>query len=313
VDAQWAGSEPDGRRLRHSRVVRSIFLLRTVLGLIRTWAFGALLLISFEASAAVSASAEPKQGQADRAALDRALGAWAGFPVRSSPRPIVLLEGSVLAPELGFPDDSSKMAFGNGEITAPTSWPIAPQSAMSLPIVEAPEAFTVLTTPSSTILGTPPPLTVTGVQLGSGLFLTDRGWRELPAWLFSFSGVQNPAKVLAVRPTNIFSAPVARDGHSPAQLSVTVTHGGRHIVANFAGAPAGTGPCTASYTLSIKESEQAVAVAVMTHSHGSGDVGCAAVGYLRHAAAELKAPLGARVVVDAHSEGAAAATGSSPV
>jgi hypothetical protein len=293
--------------------VRSICRPRAVLGLTRTWAFAALLIVALQAAACASASAEPKQGQSDRAALDRALGAWAGFPVTSLPRPVVLLEGSVLAPELGFPDDNSKIAFGNGEITAPTMWPVTPKFAKGFPIVEAPGAFTVLTTPSSTILGVPPPLTTTSVQLGSGLFLTDRGWEELPAWLFSFSGVQNPAKVLAVRPTDIFSAPVARDGHSPAQLSVTVTHGGRHIVANFAGASAGTGPCTASYTLSIKESEQAVAVAVMTHSHGSGDVGCAAVGHLRHAAAELKVPLGARVVVDAHSEGAAAATGSSPI
>ena len=293
-------------------MVRSICRPRAVLGLTRAWAFGALLIVSFQTAACASASAEPKQGQTDRAALDRALGAWAGFPVRSSPRPIVLLEGSVLGPELGFPDDNSKIAFGNGEITAPTSWPVTPKSAMSLPIVEAPGAFKVLTTPSSDILGAPPPLTTTSVQLGSGLFLTDRGWRELPAWLFSFSGIRNPAKVLAVRPSDIFSAPGARDGHSPAQLSVTVTHGGRHIVANFAGAPAGTGLCTASYTLSLRESREAVAVAVLTHPHGSVDVGCTAAGYLRHASAELRAPLGARVVVDAKSAGAAAATGSPP-
>jgi hypothetical protein len=135
----------------------------------------------------------------------------------------------------------------------------------------------------------------------------------LPAWLFSLSGVQNPAKVLAVRSSDIYSAPGARGSISPTQLSVTVSRGGRHIVANIVGAPAGTGPCTASYTLSIKESKQAVAVAVITHSHGSGKVACSLVGNLRHATAELKAPLGARVVVDAKSEGAAAAAGAPPL
>jgi hypothetical protein len=39
------------------------------------------------------------------------------------------------------------------------------------------------------------------------------------------------------------------------------------MVANFVGAPAGTGPCTVSYTISVKESKQAVAVAVISHLH----------------------------------------------
>jgi hypothetical protein len=79
-------------------------------------------------------------------------------------------------------------------------------------------------------------------------------------------------------------------------------------VANFGGAPPGTGPCTASYTLVLKESTHAVAVAVVAHSHGSGTQGCLLVGFLRHADAELKAPLGRRVVVDAASNGPVAAT-----
>jgi hypothetical protein len=293
--------------------VRLIRRHKAVLGFTGTWASGVLLIISFQAAACASASAEPKQSQSNSAAFDRALGAWAAFPVGSSPRPIVLLEGNVLNPELGFSDDNTKLAFGNGEVTAPASWPVTPKSSMGFLITGAPAAFKVLTTPTSNTLGAPPPLRTTDVQLGSGVFLTDRGWRVLPAWLFSLSGVENPAKVLAVRPSDIYSAPAARGGFSPTQLSVTVSHGGRHIVANIVGATAGSGPCTASYTLSIKESKQAVAVAVVAHPHGSGNVACSAVAYLRHAAAELKAPLGARVVVDAKSGGAAAATGSSPL
>jgi hypothetical protein len=93
---------------------------------------------------------------------------------------------------------------------------------------------------------------------------------------------------------------------------VTESEGGRRIEANLVGAPAGTGPCTASYTLSVKESKEAVAVAVISHSHGGsltkGSVACSLVGYLRHATAELAVPLGARVVVDARTIGAAAVT-----
>jgi hypothetical protein len=223
----------------------------------------------------------------------------------------VFLEGYVLDPEFGFPDDNSKIAYGNGEITAPASWPASPTSSMGFPIIGASSAFKMLTTPNS-VLGSPPPLSTTHVALGSGLFLTDRGWRLLPAWLFSLSGVQNPAKVLAVAPKDIYLAPVTQSGVSPAQLSVTVGPGGRRIVANFVGAAAGTGPCTASYTLAIKESRQAVAVAVISHPY-RGLQACSAVGYSRHATAELNTPLGARVVVDAKSDGAASATPASSV
>jgi hypothetical protein len=209
----------------------------------------------------------------------------------------------------GFPDDASKEAFGNGEITAPAAgWPESPARSMGFPVVGAAAAFTRLTTPDSNSVGSPPPLGTTAVQLGSGLFLTDRGWRTVPAWLFSLTGVQNPAKVLAVEPSAIYPAPATAAGSAPAQLSVTASSGSRHIVANFFGAPAGTGVCTASYTLSIKESAHAVAVAVNSHPRrappGVGDVACALVAVPRHASGELKAPIGSRVAVDAASEAA---------
>jgi hypothetical protein len=215
----------------------------------------------------------------------------------------------VLNPEYGFSDDDTKMAFDNGQITPPGNWPAAPTSSMGYPVVGAARAFTTLTTPTTNVLGTPPPLHATGAQLGTGLFLTDRGWKVLPAWLFSISGVQNPAKVLAVAPSAIYVAPSDRDGYSPAHLSVTVTQSGRRITANFGGAPAGSGPFTASYSLSVKESRNAVAVLVIAHDHTGGktSVACALNAVLRHAAAQLHRFLGSRVVVDAKSDGAISA------
>jgi hypothetical protein len=274
----------------------------------------AFLLPAAAMTPQTAATTVSTKGVRDGHMLARALHAWSGFPAKSSPRPLVLLEGYVLDPEYGFPDDNSKTAYGNGEITAPASWPASPTSSMGFQIIGASVAFKTLTT-SNSVLGSPPPLISTGVALGSGLFLTDRGWRVLPAWLFSLSGVQNPAKVLAIAPSYIYSGPDSRDGVSPAQISVTVSSGGRRIVANIVGAPAGSGPCTASYSLSIKESKQAVAVTVVSHPHkdppAKGYVACSAVGYPRHAAAELNAPLGVRVVVDAKSDGAASATPAS--
>jgi len=267
-----------------------------------------LVVVATLASTSFAAAGAATTGQSVVAQLDRALHAWAGFPARSSPRPVVLLQGDVLNPEKGFPDDSSKEAFDNGRITQPASWPGSPSRSMGFPVIGAAAAFTILTTPTSRPVGSAPPLGTTAVRLGSGLFLTDRGWRTLPAWLFSFTGVENPAKVVAVGPSSIYPAPATSAATPPAQLSVTTTPGSRHIVANFAGAPTGTGACTASYTLSIKESPQAVAIAVNAHPHrappGVGDVACASVAVLRHASAELKAPIGPRVVVDTASEAA---------
>jgi hypothetical protein len=275
------------------------------------FSLAALVLFAFVIQIGCSsASAATAKGHADSAPLNRALHAWAGFPVGSSPRPLVLLDGYVLGPENGFSTTVARDAYGNGEIHPPTSWPTSPALSMGFPIIRAAAAFKKLTTSRTAAhpVGTPPPLSISGVQLGSGQFLTDRGYRTLPAWLFSFSGVENPAKVLAVGPEAIYSAPVTRGGTSVAQLSATVGAGGRRIVANFAGAPAGTGPCTASYALSVKESKQAVAVELISHAHGGPNAPCFKPAYTRHATAELEEPVGPRVVVDASSEGAMSLT-----
>lgn len=305
--------EPVGGRglAEANKLQRSGYVWTTGLRFMSAASF--LLILSFFQLACPSASAAPAEQQGD-AVLNRALHAWAGFPVQRSPRPLVLLHGDVLGPDDGFPTTAAKDAYGNGEINAPASWPATPASSMGYPIVGASGAFKKLTTSrtSSHPIGTPPPLSTTGVQLGTGQFLTDRGYRTLPAWIFSFSGVDNPAKVLAVGPSAIYSAAVTRGGTSPAQMSATVDAGGRHLVANFAGAPAGTGPCTASYTLAIRESKQAVAVELISHTHGSPYASCFKIAYLRHATAELTAPLGARVVVDASSDGAMSVTDASP-
>lgn len=152
-------------------------------------------------------------------------------------------------------------------------------------------------------------LTVATVRLGTGVFQTDRGFRRLPAWLFRFRDVQDAAAVLAVAPASIFTPPARPADRSPAVRDARQGPGRRSLNVEFIGAPAGTAPCTADYTLELAESRTAVAVAVREHFHG-GNVACPAVGYPRHVRAVLSAPLGARVLVDAASGAAVAVTGA---
>ena len=49
-------------------------------------------------------------------------------------------------------------------------------------------------------------LTIRAVRFGHARFKTDRGQRRLPAWLFSFVGVAQPAKLLAVRAQSLTEA-----------------------------------------------------------------------------------------------------------
>jgi hypothetical protein len=113
---------------------------------------------------------------------------------------------------------------------------------------------------------------------------------------------------LAVAPSRIFSDPTFRSGNSPTQLAVTVDAGDRRLVVRFPGAPGGKGPCTERYTSDVKESKQALAIAIIPHANDSGPQACALPAYTRHLTIKLAAPLGSRVVVDADSDGAAEAT-----
>jgi hypothetical protein len=143
-------------------------------------------------------------------------------------------------------------------------------------------------------------LKITGVRLGTRAFDTDRGAQSLPAWLFSFAGVQSPAAVLAVSPARLYAPPGNVPRASPVVDGAMLGADGRTLTVDFTGLAAGTGPCTAGYSLRFAQSRTAVAVSVIEHDHPDSD-SCSSVGYARHAAAVLPAPLAARVLVDAAS------------
>jgi hypothetical protein len=154
-------------------------------------------------------------------------------------------------------------------------------------------------------------LAVTSVRLGTGLFATDRGLRQLPAWLFGFAGVRDPAAVLAVAPSRIFTQPAGAASTASPAMSARLAADGRTLTVRLVGAAPGTGPCTASYTMRQAASPAAVAVTVQEHAHG-GAVACSTVGYLRQVRVVLPARLGGRVLVDAATGAAIPVTVAGP-
>jgi hypothetical protein len=245
--------------------------------------------------------------------LSQALAGWASFPVNATPRPLVLVGPSIDDPAGGFTTGDLKLAYIQGAITSPASTPSGPSTSQGFHLITAADAFHKLTTPVGQVKPpvSVPPLVTTAVRLGSATFQTDRGTRQLPAWTFSFDKVAKPAAVLAVIPRSTLSPKAVSTASSgiPFIQGAELNHDGAILTVNFVGAQAGTGPCTADYSLQVDESATAVAVQVDTHPHGEG-ANCTAVGYDRQATTTLRAPVGPRIVADATSGQAVAVTTS---
>lgn len=234
--------------------------------------------------------------------LQAALEAWSTFPVHVSPRPVVLTSDPISAPVGGFRTDNGKLAFISGSFVAPATLPSGPQRDAGYPVVTAAQALAVMRAEGRSAGGTvhpPAPLVITTIRLGASPFETDRGTRMLPAWLFSFQGVEHPAAVLAVAPSARFSPP--GQPFLYASAGARLGPNGRTVTVAFVGAAVGRGPCTSDYTVDQLASDTAVAIRVRETSSrgGSRGGGCSLVGYTRHVDIVLASPLGGRVLVDA--------------
>jgi len=234
---------------------------------------------------------------------------WSAFPVDAAPRPLVFVGPPVLDPASGFRDGADKIAYIDGSIGAASSFPSGPDRAAGYPIVSATVAFQKLLSRPGKGATQGPGLVVSTVSLGTGVFQTDRGPHRLPAWLFTFQGVQDPAIVVAVAPTSVFTPPSPLTGRPPSVAAARLSPDEHTLTVVFSGAPSGTGPCSADYSLGVKQSETTVAITVHEHDHSSG-VACAEPGLERHATTRLAAPLGSRVVLDAMTDTAVAVTES---
>ena len=127
-----------------------------------------------------------------------ALELWASFPVDAVPRPLVLTGPDILNPASGFTGGEDKWAYISGSFELRTTLPIAPVTVAGQLLSSAAEALAEFRSEDGTEEPGTTSLAITGVELSTGTFSTDRGVRELPAWSFRFDGVAEPALVLAI-------------------------------------------------------------------------------------------------------------------
>jgi hypothetical protein len=244
-----------------------------------------------------------------------ALDIWSGFPVRAKPRPIIPLgEGEVLDPSLGFPDNSTKLAYEEDRFMLRATLPRSPAKLAGFRVISAADAYHRLRTMGRSRGRPVPPLVVRAVRLGTATFLTDRGKRRLPAWQFSFNRVSTPASVLALASPPLFVPPPLQQlgrtgtGNSIEDLA-RVDRSGKAITISFIGAPAGNRPCDARYTASAVENRRAVAFTMHTITQPSSpSTICTLVGYTRKAVLHLATPLGARALISSSDGGAVPVT-----
>jgi hypothetical protein len=227
------------------------------------------------------------------------LGLWADFPVNASPRPLVLTGPDILDPRDGFPTGDAKLAYTDGEFDLKTTLPTGPSTVDGQPVVTAAQALAELRSLGGGKHPERNPLQITEVTFGNGTFSTDRGTRSLPAWIFHFTNVVNPALVLAIPPTDRW--PLAdMPKNNGSYDSVSISRDGSQITLTFIGAEAGTGPCQAEYTADFAESATAVSISPPRElPHPGQDPGhCDLAGYTREVTLALRSPLGNRVVVN---------------
>jgi hypothetical protein len=248
-------------------------------------------------------------------AAQAALELWNGFPVRARPRPIIPLdEGFVVDPRTGFPDVATKLAYLEGRFALRTPLPARPPQAGRLRLVPAAEAYGRLRATENARRTRVPPLVVRSVRLGTATFVTDRGRERLPAWQFMFQRVAQPASVLAVAAPDVFVPPALQELGPPGpgnsiEDSARADRSGTRLTISFVGAPAGTGPCDAQYTVRGTANRRAVAFTIVTiRQPGNAGAICTAVGRGRTAVVHLPRPLGARVLVSSSDAGAIAVT-----
>jgi hypothetical protein len=244
-----------------------------------------------------------------RQAAQHALKLWSRFAAATSPRPVVLLDGPVLDPNIGALSrydphlrrvlhPEALLAFNASRFALRTKLPHRPSRFRGWRVISGRQAFTLLLhSPAVKLKGQPPSrmrLAITRVRLASGAFSTDRGQRTLPVWAFTVHGLERPVRVLALPGSGVFLPPVNWAGEN-----ATVSGNGRLVRVAFVGGHAGDKPCDDSYTAGSIADSHAVAFWITDHpAKRTGNVACDAVGYPRVVDFRLAKPLGARALVE---------------
>lgn len=254
-------------------------------------------------------STAPQQAPLSKAnqQAERALGLWSRFPSTATPRPVVLLEGPVLDPDLGALSryvprlrrvlhPEKILAFDASRFVLHTRLPRAPRQFRGWKVVTAAQAFNLLLHSPAKETPSPPSvrLPITAARLTLGSFSTDRGLQTFPAWAFTVEGLKQPVRVLAVSGSRVFNPPVPWGGEN-----ATVTDRGRELRLSFVGGAAGDKPCDDSYTAGSVADSHAVAVWLTDHPVNGAAI-CSTVGYPRTVLVHLARPLGPRALVESY-------------
>src|SRR5439155_21176883 len=96
--------------------------------------------------------------------------------------------------------EKTKVACAIRAFERPPHLPTGPASAGGYPIITADKAFDLLKSQAKDPPAGGLRLTTSDVRLGTSTFLTDRGEKTMPAWLFAMAELDGPVAVLAIAP-----------------------------------------------------------------------------------------------------------------
>jgi hypothetical protein len=214
---------------------------------------------------------------------------WSAFPVRQTPRPLVLVESRVRI-EKGFKTGEAKMAFLEGRFESSVAVPAAVLDALARQ-----------GRPDQRRSGRP--LLIIEAELLESEFQTDRGPRRAPAWRLTAEDALGPIWVLD--PDVVDWQPAADAGGSPPDLQtpgqdpaarVDVGADQHSMVVHWLGAS----PAFERYPKAeVVDSAEAFAVVPVGVDIGPPGARTLA-GFVHRVPAALRDPVGARVYVNLH-------------
>jgi hypothetical protein len=294
-----------------------------------------LVVLLAAACARPGATAPPPGGNPADAFTDRATqvaAAWRAATGDDAWRNgfVPLDDLTVLAPDPGF-DDDTKQAFLNGwfrsqidlsERVPPSGTIRYARGDQRVPLTSAADAYaaidrgdpppcprpgrpTASPAPAGAdgavghrVLGPCIPLTVTRAELGTTTVRTSRGPAQVPAWLFTIAELPQPIARVAVAPSAVATPPTV----GPAAPTDTTGLVSAQDLVGVDGARLtyrlGVGACDKDITPLVYETDDVV---VVGGSVTTSDGMCVMLLKLEPVTVTLRAPLGARPVLDALS------------
>ena len=201
-----------------------------------------------------------------------------------------MLGETAVAPPNGFPSNETKEAFCQAAFAVECDLPPPPAELNGTTIVDPEVALGRFRATGS---GTgADPLVVIGMRLDGGIFTTDRGQRELPAWALRFRHVEGEVKVIALSDEHLFAPPPGANLWPP--LGVIGTEDATEVRVHFTAGP----PARQAFDAITVEDDTGVAVILrMVRDDRVAGIQ-AAVGHRQETTVGLSRPIGHRVVID---------------